>query len=595
MSKSVSIQPQPSRALPDYLPARMINEFVYCPRLFHYEQVQGVFVESADTIEGSIQHRRVDREGAEPPTPGSASEEPVIARSITLSSERHKVIAKLDLAEFADGKAVPVDYKHGRPLAGDDGYQPWPSERVQLAIQAIVLRANGYGCDEGIIYYTKSRQRVRVVFDEPVIAEAERAIEEAWQAARLEQPPPPLVDSPKCPGCSLVGICLPDETWSLQTPLQDATAPRPSLQLELFEVLPSAPVERDPEARLLVAARTDKRPLYLNTQGLRVGKTGNVLRIHEKDSLVQEVRIADTCQVNLMGNIQISTQALQSLCELEVPICYFSQGGWFYGITTGMNTKNVFLRKSQYKLADEPWFCLWLARKLIVGKIRNQRTMLLRNHVDPPKAALRDLKSLVSRAGAASDIEELLGIEGNAARVYFGEFSGMLKAEDPGEEVDRAFCFDFQSRNRRPPKDGTNALLSLAYSLLVKDLTVTCFAVGFDPMTGFYHQPRHGRPALALDLMEPLRPIIADSAVLTAINTRMVTPRDLTQAGDAVSLTTAGRRGFFRAYELRMDTLVTHPLFNYRVSYRRLLEIQTRLLSKLIDQEIADYPVFVTK
>jgi len=367
------------------------------------------------------------------------------------------------------------------------------------------------------------------------------------------------------------------------------------VRLELFEVLPSAPVERDPEARLLVAARTDKRPLYLNTQGLRVGKTGNVLRIHEKDSLVQEVRIADTCQVNLMGNIQISTQALQSLCELEVPICYFSQGGWFYGITTGMNTKNVFLRKSQYKLADEPWFCLWLARKLIVGKIRNQRTMLLRNHVDPPKAALRDLKSLVSRAGAASDIEELLGIEGNAARVYFGEFSGMLKAEDPGEEVDRAFCFDFQSRNRRPPKDGTNALLSLAYSLLVKDLTVTCFAVGFDPMTGFYHQPRHGRPALALDLMEPLRPIIADSAVLTAINTRMVTPRDLTQAGDAVSLTTAGRRGFFRAYELRMDTLVTHPLFNYRVSYRRLLEIQTRLLSKLIDQEIADYPVFVTK
>jgi len=95
--------------------------------------------------------------------------------------------------------------------------------------------------------------------------------------------------------------------------------------------------------------------------------------------------------------------------------------------------------------------------------------------------------------------------------------------------------------------------------------------------------------------MEPLRPIIADSAVLTAINTRMVTPKDLTLAGDAVSLTIAGRRGFFRAYELRMDTLVTHPLFNYRVSYRRLLEIQTRLLAKLIDHEIADYPVFVTK
>jgi CRISPR-associated protein Cas1 len=602
MSKPASIQSQPSRALPDYLPARMINEFVYCPRLFYYEQVQGVFVESADTIEGSIQHQRVDKEGKGAPPADSASEEPVIARSITLSSERHKVIAKLDLAEFADGKAVPVDYKHGRPIAAEDGYQPWPSERVQLAVQAIVLRANGYNCDEGIIYYTKSRQRVRVVFDETAIGEAERAIAEAWRAARLEQPPPPLVDSPKCPGCSLVGICLPDETWSLQVPLEDPTAPSSSLQLELFEVLPAGTApERNPDARLLVAARVDKRPLYLNTQGLRVGKNGGVLRINEKETVVQEVRIAETSHVNLMGNIQVSTQAVQALCEQEIPVCYFSQGGWFYGITTGMNTKNVFLRKSQYRLADEPWFCLWLARKLVAGKVRNQRTMMLRNHIDPPKAALRDLKSLASRAEAATDNEELLGIEGNAARIYFGEFSGMLKAdtaESPDshrQEIDRAFTFDFQSRNRRPPKDGTNALLSLAYSLLVKDLTVTCFAVGFDPMTGFYHQPRHGRPALALDLMEPLRPIIADSAVLTAINTRMVTPKDLTRAGDAVSLTAEGRRGFFRAYELRMDTLVTHPLFNYRVSYRRLLEIQARLLAKLFDHEIADYPVFVTK
>jgi CRISPR-associated protein Cas1 len=260
-----------------------------------------------------------------------------------------------------------------------------------------------------------------------------------------------------------------------------------------------------------------------------------------------------------------------------------------------MNTKNLFLRKAQYKLADEPWFCLWLSRKLVAGKIRNQRTMVLRNHVEPPKDALRDLKSLAGRAETAQSLEELLGIEGNAARIYFGAFSGMLKADGPGEDVDPAFTFDFRFRNRRPPKDGTNALLSLAYSMLVKDLTVSCFAVGFDPMAGFYHQPRHGRPALALDLMEPLRPLIADSAVLTAINTRMVTPRDLVRAGDAVSLSAGGRRGFFRAYELRMDTLVSHPLFNYRVSYRRLLEIQARLLGKLIDQEIADYPVFVTK
>ncbi len=140
-----------------------------------------------------------------------------------------------------------------------------------------------------------------------------------------------------------------------------------------------------------------------------------------------------------------------------------------------------------------------------------------------------------------------------------------------------------------------NALLSLAYSLLAKDLTVACYAVGFDPYVGFYHQPRFGRPALALDLMEPFRPLIADSAVLTAINTGMVTAGDFVRAGGSVALTAGGRKGFFRAYELRMDTLVTHPLFEYRVSYRRLLEIQARLLARVLEGEIGEYPVFTTR
>ena len=158
-----------------------------------------------------------------------------------------------------------------------------------------------------------------------------------------------------------------------------------------------------------------------------------------------------------------------------------------------------------------------------------------------------------------------------------------------------AFQMDFTARNRRPPRDAVNALLSLAYSMLAKDLTVTCYAVGFDPLIGYYHQPRFRRPALALDLMEPFRPLIADSAVLQAINNRMVAPADFITAGPAVALKPAGRKAFYRAYELRMDSLATHPLFDYRVSYRRMLEIQARLLARWIDGEIEDYPVFVTR
>jgi CRISPR-associated protein Cas1 len=202
---------------------------------------------------------------------------------------------------------------------------------------------------------------------------------------------------------------------------------------------------------------------------------------------------------------------------------------------------------------------------------------------------------MLEQAERATSLEQLLGVEGNAARVYFGDFAGMIKVEENGDRNSSQFHFDFSGRNRRPPRDAVNAMLSLGYSLLAKDFTIACYAVGFDPYMGFYHEPRFGRPALALDLMEPFRALIADSAVLTAINTRMVTPQDFIQAGPAVALTPAGRKGFFRAYELKMDTLVTHTEFEYRVSYRRLLEIQARLLARYMEGEISEYNAFVTR
>jgi CRISPR-associated protein Cas1 len=574
------------RELPDYLPARMVNEFCYCPRLFFYEWVDGLFAESVDTVEGAIEHRRVDAKASKLPAADEGAQ--IHARSVTLSSERLRVIAKMDLVELEGGTATPVDYKHGRPRDdGEGGLDIWPADRAQLAVQAIVLRENGYRCEEGVAYYRKTGQRVRVRFDDAVIAETEALIRDAWATALEGTIPPPLEDSPKCVGCSLVGICLPDETRvsGIAEELEDAR------QLALFDEPRRKPVKR--EVRALVTPRSEQRPLYLNTQGLRVGKSGAVLQVKEKDAVVQEARIGEICQVNLMGNVQISTQAVQELCTAGVPVCYFSQGGWFYGITTGLNQKNVFLRRSQFRLSDEESFARGIARRLVAGKVRNQRTLLQRNHVEPDKRTLAGLKEMAERAESARGLGELLGIEGNAARLYFGDFAGMMKPDE--ERATRELSFDMDGRNRRPPRDPVNALLSLGYSLLSKDLTVACYAVGFDPYVGFYHQPRFGRPALALDLMEPFRPLIVDSAVLTAINTGMVTESDFVRAGGAVALTASGRKAFFRAYEMRMDTLVTHPLFEYRVSYRRMLEIQARLLARVLEGEIGEYPVFTTR
>ena len=616
--------------VPDYLPARMLNEFVYCPRLFYYEWVEGVFVDNRETVEGSLRHAKMDQKSdALPPADDAAkSGDTIHSRSVTLSSETHRLIAKLDLIEGEAGWLTPVDYKRGSPREGSDGaLAAWDTDRVQLAVQAIVLRENGYRCEEAVIYYVSTKQRVRVPIDEGLVGETLDALRRARDLAESRQMPPPLVDSPKCPRCSLVTICLPDETLAAahaQGRSAGSAAKAAARQSTLFDVEPRIRAvvgmsEVDEEVRRLMPARDDLRPLYLNTQGLRVGKTGNVLKVQEKDKVVQEVRVGEICQLNVLGNIQLTTQAVQALCEAEVPIAYFSMGGWFYGVTHGLGVKNVCLRREQFRLADVPGFCLRLARALVAGKIRNQRTMFQRNHIEPPAAALVQMKCMLDDAERAESMDELLGIEGNAARVYFQHFAGMIKLDDREEStgnreqeggtaalgceetrrtngrVAAPFTFDFVHRNRRPPRDAVNALLSLAYSVLAKDLTIVCHTVGFDPYLGFYHQPRFGRAALALDLMEPFRPLIADSAVLSAINTRMIGPRDFIRTGEAVALKPEGRKAYFRAYEQRMDTLVTHPLFGYRVNYRRILEIQARLLERVLRGELSTYPVFTTR
>jgi len=595
-------------AAADYLPARMLNEFVYCPRLFYYEHVEGVFAHNRETVEGALRHSKLDAgKGELTPADELKPEDKIHARSVTLSSERHGLIAKMDLIEVdpteaADGgtdgerAVVPVDYKRGAPRENrrDGSLELWDADRVQLAVQALVLRENGYRCDEAVVYYVKTKQRVRLAIDEPLVAWTLDMLRQARETAAAGRIPPPLVDSPKCPRCSLVGICLPDETTALRL----HSPPAKSVQQTLFDIGETARAEPaqaggDSEVRQLFPARDDLRPLYLNTPGLYVGKSGFVLKVKDKETVVQEVRINEICQLNLFGNIQLTTQAVQALCEMEVPIAYFSIGGWFYGITHGLGVRNIYLRREQFRLADIPAFCLSFARALVAGKIRNQRTLLQRNHVEPPPAALAQMKCMMDDAERAESLESLLGIEGNAARIYFQNFAGLIKPDDPFGESD--FNFDFKNRNRRPPRDPVNALLSLAYSVLAKDLTIVCHAVGFDPFLGFYHQPRFGRAALALDLMEPFRPLIADSAVINAINTRMVTSSHFVKAGESVALTPDGRKAFFRAYEQRMDTLVTHPIFGYRVNYRRVLEIQARLLARVLTGELGTYPVFTTR
>ena len=628
----------------DYLPARMINEFAYCPRLFYFEHIEGLFVHNADTIEGNIRHKRVDKKTSALPAgkkKNSAKstgtlfdmQEPVTetveleedqdpkhihATSVTLASDHYGIISKIDLIEVEGNVANPVEYKRGKPKKGYDGHlTAWEPEQVQLCVQALVLMDHGYTVTGGTIFFWETRQRVVIPITPELIAKTEQKIQGARNLIANPQMPPPLDASPKCPRCSLVTICLPDETNVCRQIDVDGD---PIVQPLLFDIGATwsslAAADHPPEeVRQLITARDHRKPLYLNQPGLSVGKSGQVLQVKDRGKVIQTARLKETSQVNLMGAIQVSTQAIHTLMQLEIPLLYFSGGGWFKGMTQPVGLKNIMWRIEQFRHADIPSFCVSLASELVSAKIRNQRTLLMRNHVQPPTKAIQFLKSLQHKVRSAKRLDTLLGVEGIAARTYFEHFAGMIKrkpeadpladapwgAPSPKEsdqtKVSRGrwLTFDFMGRNRRPPRDPVNALLSLGYSLLAKDLTVICAGVGLDPYLGFYHQPRYGRAALALDLMEPFRPLIVDSAVLSAINNRIVDPSDFILAGHSVALTANGRKGFIRAYEQRMDQLVTHPLFGYRVSYRRVLEIQTRLLARLLMGEIRCYPGFVTR
>lgn len=557
--------PDLTRDLP-LVPARMLNEFQYCPRLAYLEWVQGEWADSADTVEGRQVHRRVDRSGGQLPPPADVEEDTKIhARSITLSSDRLGLIAKIDLIEADQGLIVPVDYKRRkRPHVARGAYDP---ERVQLCAQGLILEEHGYRCAEGVLYFAASKERVTVPFDDELRGLTRAAIDGLRLLAAGGRVPPPLEDSPKCPRCSLVGICLPDEVNFFR---RGETQPRP-----------------------LAVARDEALPVYVQARSAKVAKSGEMLEISIEDETIRTARLGEVSQLVLMGNVYVTTPCLHELMAREIPVTWHSFGGWFIGHTIGTGHKNVELRAAQYRASFDSGTCLRIAKGLVVAKISNQRTQLRRNWKEGqmPEPVLEGFRFDLDQARRARSVEELLGIEGNAAARYFGHFRHVLSQPD-----ERApFQFDFAKRNRRPPTDPVNALLSFAYALLARTWTVTVSAVGFDAYRGFYHQPRYGRPALALDLMEPFRPLIADSSVIQAINNGEVRPSDFVAAAGSVALGAEGRKRFIAAFERRLEHEVTHPLFGYRITYRRLLEVQARLLGRFLLGELDDYPNFVTR
>jgi CRISPR-associated protein Cas1 len=560
----------------DLIPARMLNELTYCPRLFYLEHVSGEWEESADTVSGRRAHRRVDNEPSALP---AAEDAPLFselkARSVTVTSREHGIIAKLDLVELDGGEIEPIDYKRGSaPNSEHVAGGVWPADRVQVASQVLALRSEGYRCRAGFVYYVASRVRVEVPVGDAEEAEVRSAVDEARRLRTALVPPPPLVDSPKCPRCSLVGICLPDETTALR------------------EAMGTGEIEPESKVRIrnFIPENDERWPVYVHGAGSSLGKSGELLEIRSTAGTKAVARLGEISHVSVFGAVSITPALIRELCSRDIGVSFFSSGAWYYGALGGIATVNVRTRIAQFAVAADDERSLRLASSFIVTKILNSRTLLRRNAETTDEDLLGSLKSLSRDATRATSRESLLGVEGAAARAYFRGLSSLFSPRSG-----RKAGFDFESRNRRPPRDPVNAMLSFGYALLLRDVRVALASAGFDPTVGFLHQPRPSRPGLALDLMEEFRPLIVDSVVLTAVNTEVVTDDDFIRSAGSVALTPKGRKAFTAAYERRMGQEVTHPVFGYKLDYRRVLLVQARLLSRAVTGEIAEYPGFVTR
>ena len=562
---------------PYLIPLRALNEFTYCPRLFHLMYVQGLFDESKDTVEGAIQHdRRLNKtkasrlpkeedEEEDEASPWPESE----VRSLLLSSDALGLTGKFDVLLQRGNETIPVEMKHSGSPKGRGPFQvgqvhlqptAWPNDQLQLAGQMALLNANHHFCHRGALYYRKTHEQVVIEFDDALKRALHYILEQMRET--LKKPmPPPLDDSPKCVGCSLNAVCLPDETLYFKGQKE--------------------------EPRQLYPGRDDLGILYLITPGTRLGKSGEALKItvpYEPDHLIPTKDVAHVC---IYGNSQISTQALIEMVERGIGISYLSPGGWLRAVTTAPLAKNVALRRAQYQAFDCKETCLKLARSIVASKIENQRVLLRRNdEKSAERPTLSMLKDLKKSATEADSLQSLLGIEGIAAQKYWEVFPELLQKRNN---------WPMMGRNRRPPKDPTNALLSFGYGLPCRDFMTALHSVGLDPLYGFYHSLVPGRPALALDLMEAFRPLVVDSIVIRTANEGRLSPDDFTQTPDCCLLSPQGKRSFIKTYEQRIDELITHPVFGYRLSYRRIFTLEARLLGRFLTGELPSYNPLTTR
>jgi len=515
----------------------------YCPRLYYLEEVEELYTQDAAVFAGRRLHVELEKdEGDE-------------WHQLVLENQDLGLRGKVDALRTRGGQTIPYEHKKGRCYRDKDNKpQAWESDRIQILAYACLIEAElGITVPEGRIRYHADNVLVHVPLDDQARQDVLASIERARQLRLSPERPPVTTNERLCARCSLAPVCLPEETRLVQGQTDHA--------VRLFP--------EDDERKII----------HVTEAGTRIGKSGEQFKITKREGGTTTIPSRQVGQLVLHSYVQISTQAMYFCAEQEVGLHLISGGGRYLG---SLDTRqgSIQRRIGQYKALTDEALCLQLARQLVTCRGQSQRKFLMRGQrgTYPPneklEQAIEQMQRTLKQVPKADSIASLLGLEGNLAALYFGALPSLIS-----DNV--ALGLRFQGRNRRPPKDRFNALLSFGYSMLLKDVMNGILTVGLEPALGFYHQPRTQAPPLALDLMEIFRVPLVDMPVMASVNrNQWDVDEDFTKRGDQVWLSDAGRRKFISLYERRKEESWKHPVTQYSLTYRRLIELEVRLLEK---------------
>lgn len=514
-----------------------LHALAYCERLFYLEEVEEIRVADRNVYDGRRFHEQIPEYDD--------------ITSVTLESEDLGLYGKVDVVRTSRGQIVPFEYKKGRAQVGQDGAPyPWPSDELQVAAYAMLLEQHvRQKVSEARVYYGMDHRTVVVQVNDLLRKKVVDAVHRASELRKSVNRPGVALNERLCAKCSLVPVCLPEEERLLNEPNRTVGIAFPSDR--------------------------DKLDLHIMSPKSTVRRSGQSIVIDDRDGSKEDVALQDISSITLHGSAQMTTQTLHLCATTGISVHWMTGGGKYVGTVVNAGG-GVQRRLRQYSGLTNADTCLRLAISTAKAKIEMQLRYMMRlsrgKFREELSGELDTLREALKNAGRSNSLDVLRGWEGLAGRAYFSCVAYLLRNDEKG--------MTFEGRNRRPPRDPANAVLSFLYSLLYRDSVKSIIIVGLDPCIGFFHQARSTSYPLALDLMELFRVSLCDTVLIGSAHRKQWEDEDFVRTGEQCWLSDSGRKKAITLYERRKQDVWKHPVIGHSLTYDRAMELEVRLLEK---------------